>query len=61
MILDLLGCWPVDISASFLIGDQETDCVAAAGAGIESYLFPGGDLFRFVSELLAARSRSRSR
>ena len=61
MILDLLDCWPVDISASFLIGDRKTDCIAAAGAGIESHLFPGGDLFRFVSELLAARSRSRSR
>jgi D-glycero-D-manno-heptose 1,7-bisphosphate phosphatase len=55
MILDLLRCWPVDAGASFLIGDRETDCTAACNAGIESHLFRGGDLFRFVSKLLATR------
>ena len=60
MILDLLRCWPIDAEASFLIGDRETDCAAAAGAGIEGHLFPGGNLFQFVSELLATRSRSGS-
>ena len=60
MIVDLLRCWPVDAASSFLIGDRETDCAAGAGAGIESHLFTGGDLFRFVSELLATRARARS-
>jgi D,D-heptose 1,7-bisphosphate phosphatase len=55
MILDLQRCWPADLAASFLIGDRETDCAAAAAAGLESHLFAGGDLSLFVSNLLARR------
>jgi D,D-heptose 1,7-bisphosphate phosphatase len=55
MLLDLMQCWPVDRGASFLIGDQQSDCAAAAAAEIDSYLFAGGDLSLFVSELLASR------
>jgi len=55
MILDLLCCWPADPARSFLIGDRETDCAAAAAAGLESHLFPGGDLSVFVSNLLETR------
>jgi D-glycero-D-manno-heptose 1,7-bisphosphate phosphatase len=55
MILDLLQCWPVYRAASFLIGDKESDCAAAAAAGISSHLFRGGNLAHFVSELLMSR------
>ena len=55
MILHLMQCWPVDHRASFLIGDRQSDCAAASAAGIDSYLFAGGDLSLFVSELLASR------
>ncbi len=58
MIVDLLRCWPVDAGRSFLIGDREWDYAAAAAAGIESHLFPGGNLYQFTSDLLARRAAS---
>lgn len=37
MLHDLLRCWAVDRDKSFLIGDKESDVVAAQRAGIRGY------------------------
>lgn len=47
--------WPVDLSSSFLIGDMPRDIEAAKGAGIPGYLFPEGNLYDFVQDILKNR------
>ena len=53
MIRDLMRAWPVDIGASFIVGDQPTDLEAAANAEISGHLFEGGNLDQFVATILA--------
>jgi D-glycero-D-manno-heptose 1,7-bisphosphate phosphatase len=52
MILDILERWPIDRDRSFLIGDEERDLAAAKSAGIRAHQFDGGNLARYVAELL---------
>ena len=52
MILDLLRSWPVEHSRSLLVGDKATDIMAGQAAGIESVLFPGGNLRDFLAPFL---------
>jgi histidinol phosphatase-like enzyme len=42
----------VDVSRSILIGDKPSDLEAAWAAGIQGYLFSGGNLSQFLRPLL---------
>jgi D-glycero-D-manno-heptose 1,7-bisphosphate phosphatase len=54
MLLDLIRAWELDPARCMLIGDQNSDLVAAAAAGVVGHLFAGDDLDAFVTEKLAA-------
>ena len=58
MLFDLIANWPVDSRRSFLIGDKDTDLEAARNAGIDGYLFPGGDLADFIETVLSKRANA---
>src|ERR1700733_6936695 len=42
---------------AFMIGDRDSDIQAAVAAGVRGYLFAGGDLDRFVEEVLAVEDQ----
>ena len=54
MITDLLGRFPVNADDSILIGDKASDLEAARAAGLQGYLFSGGNLEAFVKQRLQA-------
>jgi len=56
MIRALLERYPVDIDASFMIGDKPSDLAAAQAAGIAAHLFDGSNLLTFIAPLLTALS-----
>lgn len=53
MIRNLLQRYPVDIGASFMVGDRQSDLDAARAAGIRAHLFDGSNLNTFITPLLA--------
>lgn len=57
MIRALLERYSVDLDASFMIGDKQSDLAAAGAAGIAAYLFDGPNLHTFIAPLLMAWSR----
>jgi D,D-heptose 1,7-bisphosphate phosphatase len=52
MLIDLMRFWRIDVPRSILIGDKESDCAAAAAAGIRSYLLRDDDLYQKVREAM---------
>jgi D-glycero-D-manno-heptose 1,7-bisphosphate phosphatase len=58
MILDILECWEVDVHSSFLIGNSSRDLDAAKAAGINGYLFEGGNLLFFLKAIKPELQRS---
>lgn len=54
MILRAIREWPIDPGASLLIGDKDSDIVAAERAQIRSIRFNGGNLYEEVAESVQA-------
>lgn len=50
MILRALREWPIDAAASLLIGDKDSDIVAAERAHIKAIRFNGGNLYEEVGQ-----------
>lgn len=48
MILRAAADFNIDLSKSFLIGDKQTDMLAAQRAGVEAALFDGGNLYENI-------------
>ena len=52
MILELAEKWNVDLAASVMIGDRDSDVVAGQAAGCHAYLFDGNDLAALARDVL---------
>ncbi|WP_443789075.1 HAD hydrolase-like protein, partial [Dialister succinatiphilus] len=52
MILKALAKYGLDRNRCFLFGDGERDIEAARRAGIQGFLFPGGNLDTFIRKVL---------
>jgi len=61
MITDLLGRFRVNADDSILIGDKASDLEAARAAGLQGYLFSGGNLEAFVKQHLRPRPSTASK
>jgi D-glycero-D-manno-heptose 1,7-bisphosphate phosphatase len=55
MLLDLIESWELDPGRAVMIGDQESDMLAAVAAGVAGHRFDGGNLLGFVRPILDRR------
>lgn len=53
MLLRAIAELSLDPARSFMIGDQLSDVIAGARAGVASYLFEGGDLAALTAQAIA--------
>ena len=54
LIIQLLEKFQVRPECAILIGDRETDLFAGQAAGVNFFLYDGGDLFEFTSGVISA-------
>jgi D-glycero-D-manno-heptose 1,7-bisphosphate phosphatase len=54
LINQLLEKFQVSAEDAVMIGDRETDVLAGQTAGVESFLYDGGDLFEFTNRAISA-------
>ncbi len=59
MILELAEHWNVDLAASVMIGDRDSDVAAGRAAGCHAYLFDGADLAALARDVLVRHFASR--
>jgi D,D-heptose 1,7-bisphosphate phosphatase len=59
MLLDLMRAWPIVREASLMVGDKESDVLAAEAAGVRGLLYVGGDLDDFIGRYLAYGAQGR--
>ena len=52
MLLDLAARHGIDLTASVMIGDRDTDMAAAEAAGAKGILYTGGDLLPFMQRAI---------
>ena len=55
MLLQALAEYDIDKEQSFLVGDSKRDVEAAEAAGVEGYLYTGGNLLDFVKNIVSER------
>ena len=55
MLLRAIKDWSIDVEQSFLVGDKESDVLAAQRAGVKGHLFAGGDLDEFLTQTVGVQ------
>ena len=53
MITDLAVKWSLNLAASVMIGDRESDVAAGKAAGCHTYLFDGSNLHELARHVLS--------